>query len=242
MATHFDKRVVGAVTVAASGLAAAHAQAALVNGTAKLGTYTEVGNTSNDATTVGVDLDINSDGENDLNVTSITKNSTGTNRYYINGHTVDSKNNLTTQTRYALVPYAGDTSGNVAQAFRPQMFTGGQSVGPANVFGLDSGGASNSLADISNGGALFPTDGSERFIGVELTSAAGVINYGFVGVQLNPLAPTPGAAAKSLTITQYAYESEAGVAAVIPNGVPEPASLAVLAFGSGALLARRRED
>jgi len=77
--------------------------------------------------------------------------------------------------------------------------------------------------------------GQPAYIGMRFDPGDG-LHYGWINVVRDPDATNPYA----LDALAWGYETEAGVP--IPAGaVPEPGSLALLAFGAGAALRRRRQ-
>ena len=226
MGTNMDKRVLGAVAAAAGSLVVADAHAAVVKTTSNtvLGGFGTTGNT--------VDFDIDGNGTADINLQNNSKNGGG--GYYLTQPT----GRDTSIVQQAFTTPAG------ANTTRYSALNVGDTVGINSNFSNGiSGGDDNRIAgtgDSDTNRGLFPTDGTERYLGVAFT-AGGNVYFGYLGLKLN----APGDANNSkLTVTGYAYDNtpftDIAITPFSSTGTPEPASLALLAVGGAGLLARRR--
>jgi len=91
------------------------------------------------------------------------------------------------------------------------------------------GGSMGKIRDPNNGFSLIP-EGAPAYLGVRISNLAGGAgwHYGWIGVIRT---------AGELAAFAWGYETELNTP--IPAGIPEPGTLALLAFGAAAVLRRR---
>lgn len=110
-----------------------------------------------------------------------------------------------------------------------QGFNFGDEIGPGANEASDAG------AHVAANGAYNFFDNAMKYIGVEF-DLGGQTHYGWVGFEVDSTSPMNG------VIRDYAYETTPNTPINAGAGViPEPASLALLAAGAGALAAPRRK-
>lgn len=122
-----------------------------------------------------------------------------------------------------------------------QLAKGGTANDYAVKFGANSsvGGAhptwtANGWLENGNNNDGLWTSNGEGFLGLRVDFAnSGLFNYGWARVNYDDDAGT-------LTLLDFAYEIEPGVAIVTPGAVPEPHSMALAAVGAVGLSALRR--
>lgn len=135
---------------------------------------------------------------------------------------ITTSNNRNMQIRDA---YSGDVL-TADGTYYVKGFAEGETIGPAS----NSAGGYNLAA---TGGNYNFFDGDNLYIGVAFEIASQT-HYGWVGFEIDSNNPLHG------TIRDYAYESTPNTA-ITAGEVPEPATLAMLAAGAGALATRRRK-
>lgn len=167
----------------------------------------------NNATTVPtLDIDMDGDGNNDVKVTVATAS-------MLSAQGLGAGNGM--------LAGAVGTGG----FFYPTAFQGPSTIGSALGFGGNEFDAPNSFGTLANGvlfGNWATPGGHDAYLGVKF-DIGGNSHFGWVHVIWDPNAD-------AVTIANHAFESQPGVAAVIP----EPSALSLLGLGVLGLAARRR--